>query len=186
MSKSTHLVLLARLAVWLASAGPQPPSVRGGDDATSRPEARAETERVPSRGNAADDPAIWVHLSDPALSLVLGTDKKGGLHVFDLAGKRVQAISEGSRPDNVDVLYNFPLDGRSVDLAVAGSRSKQAPGVKVWARRVEHSATATCTLTVVYSSLASSQSGLASSALPVASFRIANCALHEISSAPPE
>jgi len=63
MSKSTHLVLLARLAVWLASAGPQPPSVRGGDDATSRPAARAETERVPSRGNAADDPAIWVHLS---------------------------------------------------------------------------------------------------------------------------
>jgi 3-phytase len=40
-------------------------------------------------GDAADDPAIWVHPVDPALSLVLGTDKKGGLNVFDLEGKRL-------------------------------------------------------------------------------------------------
>jgi 3-phytase len=47
------------------------------DGPTSRPAARVETEPVPSSGDAADDPAIWVHPGDPARSLVLGTDKKG-------------------------------------------------------------------------------------------------------------
>ncbi len=131
MWKMTCLPLIVGLAA-VASVG----ALRAGDepaeDPISRPAARVETEPVPSSGDAADDPAIWVHPSDPALSLVLGTDKKGGLHVFNLDGKRVQTTSEGSRPDNVDVLYDFRLDGRTVDLAVAGSRSKDAPGVKVW------------------------------------------------------
>jgi 3-phytase len=51
--------------------------------------AGVETEPVPNMGDAADDPAIWVHPVDPALSLVLGTDKKGGLNVFDLEGNRL-------------------------------------------------------------------------------------------------
>lgn len=103
------------------------------DELTSRPSARVQTEPVPTSGDAADDAAIWVHPGDPAKSLVLGTDKKGGLHAFDLDGRRVQTISEGSRPNSVDVLYEFRLDSRTIDLAVAGSRSKEAPGVKVWA-----------------------------------------------------
>src|SRR5262249_18460628 len=65
-------------------------------------------------------------------SLVLGTDKKGGLNVFDLGGRRVQVVSDGSRPNNVDVLYGFPLNGRAVDLAVAGTRSPSEPGVAIW------------------------------------------------------
>ena len=36
-----------------------------------------------------DDPAIWLHPTDPAQSLIIGTDKdeNGGLYVFDLNGK---------------------------------------------------------------------------------------------------
>lgn len=39
--------------------------------------AQTETAPVPESGDAADDPAIWVHPTDPARSLI-GNDKKGG------------------------------------------------------------------------------------------------------------
>jgi 3-phytase len=96
------------------------------------PKAVVETEPVPSNGDAADDPAIWVHPKKPDESLVLGTDKKGGLSVFDLEGRRIQVVSDGSRPNNVDVLYDFPLGGRLADLAVAGTRAKSKQGVGFW------------------------------------------------------
>ena len=96
------------------------------------PKAKAQTEKVTSRGDAADDPAVWVHPTDPSKSRVLGTDKKGGLNVYGLDGKRLQTVSDGSRPNNVDVLYDVRVGGRTVDLAFAGSRNKDAPGVKIW------------------------------------------------------
>ena len=103
-----------------------------GDEPQVTPVAVVQSEPVPSQGDAADDPAIWIHPEEPALSLVLGTDKKGGLNVFDLDGKRVQIISNGARPNNVNVLYGFPLGGSKVDLAVAGTRSKAKAGVTLW------------------------------------------------------
>jgi 3-phytase len=102
------------------------------DPPRATPHAIVETEPVPSQGDAADDPAIWIHPNDPHRSLVLGTDKKGGLNVFDLDGKRIQLVSDGSRPNNVDVFYGFPLGGRAVDLVVAGVRSRSRPGVAFW------------------------------------------------------
>ena len=69
--------------------------------------ATVETEPVPSGGDAADDPAIWVHPSDPAESTIIGTDKQGGLVVYDLAGKQLQYLPDG-KMDNVD------LDRKSV------------------------------------------------------------------------
>jgi 3-phytase len=108
-------------------------AIAGGEDVeTAKPKARVETETVPSAGDAADDPAIWVHPGDAALSLVLGTDKKGGLNVFDLDGRRLQVVSDGSRPNNVDVIYGFPLGKESVDLAVAGTRTRSRFGVGFW------------------------------------------------------
>src|SRR5215469_6409283 len=68
------------------------------DEPVVAPRSLVETEPVPSSGDAADDPAIWIHPDDPAKSLVLGTDKKGGLNVFDMDGKRLQIVSDGSRP----------------------------------------------------------------------------------------
>jgi 3-phytase len=115
---------------WLAAA-----VTLVGDDGkvpTATPQAVIETEAVPSRGDAADDPAIWIHPDNPAQSLVLGTDKKGGLNVFDLDGRRLQIVSDGARPNNADVLYGFPLGDRPVDLVVAGTRSKARPGVAFW------------------------------------------------------
>lgn len=71
----------------------------------------------------ADDPAVWVHPTDPTKSLIIGTDKgKGALFVFDLDGKRVQRIGGIQRPNNVDVETGFDLGGKPTDLAVVTER----------------------------------------------------------------
>lgn len=84
--------------------------------------ATVETESIPSAGDAADDPAIWIHPLDPAQSTIIGTDKKGGLSVFDLSGAMIQYRPDGAL-NNVDLRYNFPLDGRAVALVTAGNRT---------------------------------------------------------------
>ncbi len=53
--------------------------------------ATVETQPVDDFGDAADDPAIWIHPTRPELSLVIGTNKKRGLEVYDLAGRRIQS-----------------------------------------------------------------------------------------------
>lgn len=74
----------------------------------------------------ADDPAIYVHPQDAALSLVIGTLKDGGLAVYDLHGKLLQAIAPQNpgdvRYNNVDLVYGFQLGDKIVDLAVASDR----------------------------------------------------------------
>jgi 3-phytase len=72
----------------------------------------------------SDDPAIWIHPTDPAQSLVLGTDKGGSVYVFNLNGAIIpeKTLSTGGRFNNVDVEYGFELAGESVDIAVATDR----------------------------------------------------------------
>jgi len=73
-----------------------------------------------------DDPAIWVHPSDPSQSIILGTDKdvNGALYAFDLNGKVIEekTVRGLQRPNNVDVEYGLPLAGKMVDIAVTGER----------------------------------------------------------------
>lgn len=90
--------------------------------------AKVETDPVPSDGDAADDPAIWVHPTNSSLSLILGTDKKSGLAVYDLSGKQLQFLPDG-RLNNVDLRYRFPLGGQEVDLVTAGNRSDDSIAV---------------------------------------------------------
>ncbi|TGD72693.1 phytase [Mangrovimicrobium sediminis] len=82
--------------------------------------AAGQTAPVPTTGDAADDPAIWV---DPQTGTVriLGTDKRFGLRVYDLEGSELQAIATG-RLNNVDLR---PLSGGGdvVALAAASNRS---------------------------------------------------------------
>src|SRR5439155_5084990 len=101
---------------------------------TVRPQARAQTAPVPHSGDAADDPAVWIHPLQPDLSLILGTDKQGGLHSYNMDGSEHELVSDGTKPNNLDVLYGFKLDGRTADLAVASVRGgKNGTGLKLWA-----------------------------------------------------
>lgn len=73
-----------------------------------------------------DDPAIWINRVDPAASLILGTDKDadGALYVFGLDGKihADKTVRGLVRPNNVDLAYGVPLDGKPMDLAVVTER----------------------------------------------------------------
>ena len=65
----------------------------------------AETGTVFGSGDVADDAAIWVNPTDPTKSFIVGESKasKGGLHVFDLAGREVSKFATNSPIGNVDV-----------------------------------------------------------------------------------
>ncbi|HEX2103687.1 MAG TPA: phytase [Solirubrobacteraceae bacterium] len=81
-----------------------------------------ETEPVPHSGDAADDAAIWVDPRNPARSTIIGTDKDGGIAVYDLRGRELQYLAHG-RLNNVDLRPGFPLGGRRVVLAGASNRA---------------------------------------------------------------
>lgn len=82
-------------------------------------QATVQTTPVESFVDAADDPAVWIHPEDSNLSLVIGSDKTSGIGAYNLDGTLHQFVEVG-RINNVDVRYNFPLGGETVDL-VAGS-----------------------------------------------------------------
>ncbi|RUO43600.1 3-phytase [Idiomarina aquatica] len=81
--------------------------------------ATLETQPSPRRGDAIDDPAVWVHPNKPAASRILGTDKRTGLYVYDMQGNIVQELAVG-RLNNVDVRGNLAAatlrDDNSIQL----------------------------------------------------------------------
>jgi myo-inositol-hexaphosphate 3-phosphohydrolase/signal transduction histidine kinase len=85
--------------------------------------AAAETQPVPHDGDAADDPAIWVNRREPARSAVIGTDKDGGIAVYDLAGRQLQYLPAG-KLNNVDLRTEFRVGGQRITLVAASNRSE--------------------------------------------------------------
>jgi 3-phytase len=90
--------------------------------------ASVETEPVPRSGDAADDPAIWINPADPSQSTIIATDKKGGLIVYDLAGKQLQYLADGT-PNNVDIRAGFQLGGQAVALVTTGKDNNDTLGI---------------------------------------------------------
>ena len=95
------------------------------DTAFARVPSALATEPVATPGDAADDPAVWVHPVEPAKSRIIGTNKQGGLYVYDLDGRVVQYLEDGQM-NNVDIRYNFSLGGQAVDLVTATNRSNHS------------------------------------------------------------
>lgn len=87
--------------------------------------AAVETEPVSTGGDSADDPTLWVNPSDAQQSLVIGTNKKRGLAVYDLSGREIQFLADGQM-NNVDHRDGFPLDGKKVALLTASNRSNNS------------------------------------------------------------
>uniref|UniRef100_UPI004053E6B5 phytase n=1 Tax=Sphingorhabdus sp. TaxID=1902408 RepID=UPI004053E6B5 len=78
--------------------------------------AKAETQPVATMEDAADDPAIWRSAVNPAQSLIIGTDKRAGIHVYDLQGRQV-SFTPSPRLNNVDLRDV----GGSIGVLVAAS-----------------------------------------------------------------
>ncbi|WP_428631052.1 phytase [Sphingopyxis sp.] len=85
--------------------------------------ASGETAPVGTgKADAADDPAIWVDPANPNRALIVATDKKAGLHIYDLTGKDI-AFAQAGLVNNVDVAGNIIVasdrnDGVNAHLAV--------------------------------------------------------------------
>ncbi|MFF8289645.1 phytase [Streptomyces sp. NPDC016309] len=132
--RSAALVLGTALAA-LAASGPA-----GAQPARSAPALpgvapRTETATLyddEAGGNAnADDPAIWRNAASPDRSLVIATAKEGGLRVYDLDARQVQAVPAppAARPgdapgrfNNVDLVHGLRLSTGRADVTVTTDR----------------------------------------------------------------
>ncbi|MEP7269863.1 MAG: phytase [Acidobacteriota bacterium] len=116
--------------------------------------ASVETHPVPSPGDAADDPAIWVNPNDISQSTIIGTDKRGGLAVYDLSGKELQYLKAGMI-DNVDLRAGFKLGGERIALVTGGNRTDNSISifrVNPQTRQLENVAARTITTMATYGS----------------------------------
>lgn len=95
-----------------------------GGDSIRTVTAVAETRPVPRgiRDDAADDPAIWIHPEKPGKSRIIGTDKKGGLAVYNLRGKQLFYYPDGMM-NNADLRYGFPFSGLNIDILAVSNRT---------------------------------------------------------------
>ena len=85
--------------------------------------ARGETIPVGSANqDAADDMAIWRNASDPAASLIVGTDKKAGLYVYGLDGK-IRDFNNAGLLNNVDLRSDVDFGTQRGILVVASDRN---------------------------------------------------------------
>jgi 3-phytase len=118
--KGALFVVVAALA-----AGAYGPTNRAEGLSGSTVPATPHTETTPvqSTGDAADDVAVWINHADPAASLVIGTDKRGGLEAYDLKGRRIQQLpGPAGTFNNVDVRPGFALGGQTVSLVGTAGR----------------------------------------------------------------
>lgn len=90
------------LLLCLGLAACAPPAIVPGVK-TASATADAETVVVKNSDDAADDPAIWRNVANPAASLIIGTDKQAGLYVYNLAGQVLHFLDAG-RVNNVDLV----------------------------------------------------------------------------------
>lgn len=128
------------LAILLAAppAGADEPQVW-----TAHPTVPAllETPPVGVEGDAADDPAIIVDPGLPTASLVVGTQKQGGLLLYDLGGTLLQSLPAG-RFNNVDARAGFAFPGLGGAYVLIGASNRSDQSVTLYrldprARRID-------------------------------------------------
>lgn len=122
---NTKLVSIADIATTLRIAAGKPQATQRKASTIVAVTPTVETTFAGSYGDAADDPAIWANAADPAQSLVIATDKKAGLYVYDMQGKVVQFLPDG-KMNNVDLREDFELGGEKVVLVTASNRTDKS------------------------------------------------------------
>ena len=71
-----------------------------------------------------DDMCIWLHPEDPALSTIIASDKeKSILFVYALDGETLYSYPFQWKPGNIDIIYNFPLNGELIDVVSFNHRA---------------------------------------------------------------
>ncbi|MET0999774.1 MAG: phytase [Marmoricola sp.] len=120
MSRAHPRRLTAALMVWLLLAALLTVLTSSPSHAAESPvlvPSNAETVPVSHSGDAMDDPAVWVHPTDPSRSLLMGNDKGGAFETYDLDGTLVQRLAIGSQFwGNVDVRQGVTIGGQTRDI----------------------------------------------------------------------
>lgn len=117
------LVSLAEVLSGLGLAAIEPRDPRAVLAAAAAVLPIAETTPVGSRGDAADDPAIWFNPEDPEGTLIVGTDKQSGLGVYNLDGELLNFYAVG-QINNVD-LRTVTVNGVDRVIVAATNRVDQ-------------------------------------------------------------
>lgn len=113
-------ILLAGAASTMLAACATTPAITGLPPVAVT--ARGETVPVGTAAqDAADDPAIWRNVANPAASLIVATDKKAGLYVYGLDGA-IRHFSDAGFVNNVDLAQ---VPGHGV-IVVASDRNDLA------------------------------------------------------------
>ena len=90
--------------------------------------AAAETQSVATqRGDAADDPEIWVDPKDSNRAVIFGTDKQAGLYSYNLSGQQIGFIPDG-RLNNVDLRGGLMTPQGERVLVGASDRDRMGAG----------------------------------------------------------
>jgi len=97
---------------------------------------KAETTAVQTEGDAADDPSIYYNRKSPEKSLIIGTNKKSGLVIYDLSGKLVNSYNVG-KINNCDIQYDITLAADTFDIVGGTNRSDNT--ISVYKLNMENS-----------------------------------------------
>ena len=95
-------------------------------------EAIYETPPVVTKGDAADDPAIWVNKSNPSNSIIFGTDKKSGIYSYNLQGQELSYTNLGNI-NNIDIrTINVGDDENVSDFTFLFASNRTLGSVDLW------------------------------------------------------
>ena len=120
MFQAHALRLTSTVLAWLllaaVSATVIPPGAHAAESPVLVP-SNAETVPVLHSGDAMDDPAVWVHPTEPSRSLLMGNDKGGAFETYNLNGTLVQRLNINSQFwGNVDVRQGVTIGGQTRDI----------------------------------------------------------------------
>ena len=80
----------------------------------------ATTETQPSPHDGAVAVTIWVNPTDAEQSLLITTEEEAGLVTYDLDGKERQVLAVDGEANQIDVRYDFSLNGEPTTLIAVG------------------------------------------------------------------
>jgi 3-phytase len=94
--------------------------------------AFAETKPISADNmdDAADDPAVWYNEKNPSASLIYGSNKKGGLAVYNLEGAETDYYPIGN-VNNVDIIKAGILDDTTVEVYL-GCSNRSTQGINIF------------------------------------------------------
>lgn len=94
--------------------------------------AKVETNPVLAEidADSADDPAIWIHPEDSSKNIIFGSNKKAGIHAYDLKGRETQFVPCG-KINNIDIRQGVKWGNGKADILAGSNRTDNSISIFV-------------------------------------------------------